>query len=414
MATRAHLFLTLSCGGWGEATFGLSLAERLRQRNERVCFFTHASNASLFAGTTFEHHVVDDRIGSRLGPLLKAWANERDVASVVLCDSMTADALLLRYGMAETVVFELGGPVLGVDTWDYTARADAIDICFKRTVPREWIRDIPRLLPCPIIRPDERPGVCSFVSQPVLSTRSDRAEVRGTLGLRPDDAAVLFCTAAWQQQPAYGDADANRCVATFPILLAHYLSELGPDVHLIHVGPAPMASLRELGERYKWLPPQGGQFDRLLGAVDLLLSANVSATTMTRAILSRVPVLVLGNACRARHMDDAMAWLGDRATPLVTEWLHDALPLYPFSLWPLGFHDFISPLLQRNPYTDAIERVEWLDHRAVVERIQALLFSASARAALQQRQDHYRRCLGRLPTAADAFDVLCRSLPCSA
>jgi len=414
MPRQTHLFLTLSRAGWGEASFGLYLAEQLRRRNENVLFLRHAGNEHLFAGTPFENHPIGDHIGTLIWPLIKECARENNIASVVLCDSWTTDGFLRRCKVDGAVLFELGVPVIGVDTWDNVSRADPIDIFgTERKAASDWVRRVAGLLPCPIVRPSNRAGVCRFLNSPVSLAKRVRAHVRDGWGLRPTDSVILFCTASWQQT-TYNDADGDRCAVTFPALLAQYASELGPDVHFVHVGPAPLEPLQRIGGRYKWLPPLGNKFDLALGAVDLLVSANASATTVNKAIASQIPVLILENSCRASALDEAIEWLGNRATPQVIEWLTTALPIFPFRLWPIGLYKFITPILHENPYADAAESVEWLDRQKVIDRTRALLFSVSIRAELQQRQHEYCCRIQHLPTAAESFDSLLVSQLCAA
>ena len=51
--TYSLLFLTLSRGGWGEAAFGIYLAEQLRARGHDITFLTHSSNMRLFENSGF-------------------------------------------------------------------------------------------------------------------------------------------------------------------------------------------------------------------------------------------------------------------------------------------------------------------------------------------------------------------------
>jgi hypothetical protein len=76
-----------------------------------------------------------------------------------------------------------------------------------------------------------------------------------------------------------------------PRLLSEHLRRADPAATLVHVGPAALQLAPDA--RYVWIPPLSpDNFDRLLGSVDLLLSANISATTNGRAIAAGVSVLV--------------------------------------------------------------------------------------------------------------------------
>lgn len=414
MSESSHLFLTFSRAGWGEASFGLNLAHQLRDRGDTVVFLTHENLAGLFAEAPFEHHLIGDHLGTLILPLIRETAIERSVDSIVLCDSLTGDGLLRRFGVEGPTLLKLGVPIIGIDTWDLGGRSGWIDLFgHKKMAMREWIAELPSLRPVPILRPNDRHGLCSFFPKPVKVAGKVRNHVRDGLGIAPHERALLFCTANWQQT-TYDDADGDRCALTFPGLLARYLSELRSSYRLIHVGPAPLTPLQCLGERYRWLPPFSDKFDLLLGSADLLLSANISATTVSKAISSRIPVLVLGNSCHATSAQQAIDWLGERATSGVVEWLRTAAPIFPFALWPIGFHQFVVPLLANNDYMRAIKHAEWLDAPTVMSALDNLLFSSSARVELQHRQEEYACRVRMLPTAVQAFEAVLRSSKCAA
>jgi hypothetical protein len=103
-----------------------------------------------------------------------------------------------------------------------------------------------------------------------------------------------------------------------PQLLYSYLTQVDSSVKLIHVGPAAL-QLAAADGRYLWMPSLSpDNFDRLLGSVDLFLSANISATTIGRAIASGVPVLVVENSCTATTTAEVRVALGKRLAPEMT------------------------------------------------------------------------------------------------
>ena len=65
---------------------------------------------------------------------------------------------------------------------------------------------------------------------------------------------------------------------------------LGADVHLVHVGPTRFEASGLLGDNYHWLPPMPTrEFAELVPGVDLLVSLNISATTVAQAVATVCP-----------------------------------------------------------------------------------------------------------------------------
>ena len=127
---------------------------------------------------------------------------------------------------------------------------------------------------------------------------------------------MLMCTAGWQHNII--NPDGRRLMELVPQLLYSYLTQVDSSVKLIHVGPAAL-QLAAADGRYLWMPSLSpDNFDRLLGSVDLFLSANISATTIGRAIASGVPVLVVENSCTATTTAEVRVALGKRLAPEMT------------------------------------------------------------------------------------------------
>jgi hypothetical protein len=217
------------------------------------------------------------------------------------------------------------------------------------------------------------------------------------LGEGESARVILVCTARWQVEKDTTDA-------AVPALVSAYLTELGDEVHVVHVGPASSALGRFLGNRYHWQPPlTPARFDLLISSVDLLLSLNVSATAIAKAVALRLPIVVLQNAVEAATRDEAAAAVGSAQSGPVSQWIHEAAPIPRFRVWPLGFFDYLAPVVDDNPYQLAFVTCELFDPHQVIGACHRLLFDAGTRDALRQRQDAYLRRLESLPTPGEAI-----------
>lgn len=409
---RTHLFLTFSRGGWGEAAFAIHLAYQLRGLGEDVHFISHQSNVPLIRGAGFDFTEFGNHIGQLALPLIQVEAQEKQVASLVMCDFLTCDGLLRTFGLAGQELLEIGIPLLAIDTWGHKRNLDSIDLFVSKKIEvRPWISKVPTIAPCPILKPGTYQGTCGFASNPIHISKTVRKNIRKELGLKNDEIAVLFCTAQWQQTD-YADEAGDTCAQRFPELLAEYFKKLDCRLRLIHVGPKRISSFAPLGERYKWLPPLGSRFDLILGASDILLSANISASTISKAIASQIPVVVLENSCAAKNPGDAKRWLGSRLRPTVENWLDQMAIIYPFSLWPIGFADFLKDRMFDNPYCDAIIRVEWLDEDAVLNTILTIAFENTDRSIIKAKQVQYQEQINSLPKAVEAFQEMLETSSC--
>ncbi|WP_250507479.1 DUF6365 family protein [Caballeronia sp. GAFFF3] len=407
------ILLALSKGGWGEAMFCAHLARQLRGGGGEPLIISHPTNSPVFRDCGVERIEVGDHFGTLANLLLRELVVERGADSLVLCDFLTSCGAWSRFGLKPRDFLDLDCPVVGVDTWGQAGKSKNINVFLdKRISIPDWIDNIPRLLPSPIHPPSGTPGICSFLLKTSSSTRSTRNYIRGNLGLDANDRAVLFCTAKWQHV-GYADEHGDRCASLFIDLIAQYFLRTNNSIHLIHVGPERLSPMSALGNRYHWLPPLGDKFDYVLSAVDLMLSSNVSATTVSKAIFARVPTIVLRNSCEAKTVEEADTWLGSHRTPLVSKWLRTAVPLFAFTLWPIGFYETTNSLMHSNQFLNAVETIEWLHMAEFLAQIEKLAFSSQEREDLQHRQEAYHKQVSALPSAASALATCIKEAQCT-
>ncbi|MDP9266864.1 MAG: DUF6365 family protein [Acidobacteriota bacterium] len=398
MKRKRHLILALSRGGWGETAFGIRLADDLYANGEEPVFIVHTSGRRLLCGRPFVAEEVADNIEHLLELLIASYLEEGRWSSIILADFFTADGVLRRAGVDPMFLQAYGIPIVAIDTWNLSTSNRPIDLFLdKERDVADWIQTVNcRLVPVPIVSPAiSDSGVCHFLPQPSRTTNRVRQHVRENLGLKRLDLAILFCTASWQQT-TYDDQHGDRLAEAVPNLLMQYVSQLGSQVHLIHVGPRPVAVDRKMEARYHWLGHlPAAQFDPLLGSVDLLLSANVSGTTVIKAIVSGLPVVVVENSFTAGSQLSTFPFALSENTET---WLRDAQPLYPFRLWPLGFYKFLAPILDGNPFQTTVNTVELLDEVGFGSACRELLFDRGARERTTMAQEKYIAEVSGLPT----------------
>jgi len=395
-----HLFLALSRAGWGETILGIRIAKELESLGDVVQFVAHDSSSPLFAREKFVHQLVSDQIAPLLQIHLDKCLADSRPNTIILSDYYTASLFLHRARLGHQFLHAYDIPLIAIDTWDYNRSGSSIDLFtdMKRPIAN-WICEIPnRLLPCPIIRPETQTGVYKNLQEPIQLTKKVRNHVRSDIGISSTDKALLFCTAQWQHAK-YSSDHGRRIAELVPELIGNYIRKLGSDVHLVHVGPKQNLFDRIIGKRYHWFPSMApSSFDNLFASSDALLSLNSSASTITKALVSEIPVIVLQNKIRGDTIEQVEEQLHFKLSKDLCSWIRSALPIYPFSMWPLGYYEFLRPLLTDNPYCRVINLVEMLDEESVLNNLRAVLFRKDSRYAVLERQANYVRKVSLLPS----------------
>jgi len=210
-------------------------------------------------------------------------------------------------------------------------------------------------------------------------------------------AVITF--AGWQRSPdPRYDERIHRVARRVPELLAHYLRALPPMTHFMVIGGMPGAFRALPADRLITLPaclPK--RFAVLTGAADLLISLNAASTAVAEAILADVPAVVLSN--RFTVTDEPP----EKASEFVRTWLAGTGSLYPFRIWPLGYHRFLGPLLAGNPYADTLATAELLDEDGVMTVLEAALYDRATRDSYARARAGYHRTVAALPGTCETF-----------
>jgi len=412
------LFSAVCPTGFGETLIGVALADQLRRLGVTSHFIIEPHALKLLARSTkdpgHEYTVLEPQMGS-LAKLLvdDAIATFRPDA-IVLADYLTHCRTFTRtYHLDPWFIESHGVPVIPIDIWELEKTGYRIDLATDDVAEvNEHFRDLPaHLRPVPLahLEPD---GTCRARPFRVWD-RDDRVSartrnhLRTTLGLGKQDKLVMLATAAWQLGKGILHRQQVLPVRDgMPRMLAHYLGQLPPQTHFLLAGEAPDVLAELPGDRIHRLPPcLPERFGNLLGAADAILSMNISATTVTRAVMAGVPAMVLGNRFDIGDQEDAEkaeAELGG-FSPVVRENLPGAMPLYPFRLWPLSYYNFLTPLLTDNPFTGAITQAEILDEQAVTGGLTRLLYDQPTRSEALARQSAYADRVRALPDTPAVF-----------
>lgn len=413
MKPQSHLLIAIHNRSWGRTEMAVRVAQNLRAAGDKVHFLLHAKAAPLLSRTGFPYDCITDHIRGLARQLLDSIVQRTHPRNIIYFDFFNTSNYLLQLGIHDTnFLLDYDCATMTLDTWDYRLTGHQLDLFGNQEGSlvfgdiqnkiAEFNRIPHRLIPVPVASCDDQDG--KFDCLPLLSVARNRNCLRNQLGIPYSHRIILFCTATWQQISEEGNENGQRMSTLLPNLIAAYVRQMKSMVHLVHVGPHSYGPHHELGERYHWLPQVGRlEFEQLIGSVDLLLSANTSATTIAMAISLQVPVIVLENSQTIQTLEEALALTGRKPSQSVRACLLEAMPIYPFTLWPLGYYDFLRPLLKENSYCNAFDTVELVDESTVIERCEKLLNDSVAREEMVERQCRYAQEVRKLPTAAEVI-----------
>jgi Family of unknown function (DUF6365) len=413
------LFSAVCPTGFGETLIGVSLADQLRKMGVTSHFIIQPHALRMLVRSQKDPGHEYTVLEPQMGPLAKLLVDDAVATfrpdAIVLADYLThCRTFSRRYHLDPWFIESYGLPVIPIDIWELEKTGYRIDLdTGDDSDVNEHFRDLPaQLRPVPLahLEPD---GTCRarpfrvWEREDRISART-RGHLRTTLGLEKQDKLVMLATAAWQLGKGIPHRQQVAPVLDgMPRILAHYLQQLPPRTHFLLAGEAPEVLADLPGNRIHRLPPcLPDRFGNLIGAADAVLSLNIAATTVTRAVMAGVPAMVLGNRFDIGDPADAEqaeAEIGG-FSPAVRANLAGAMPLYPFRLWPLSFYKFLTPLLTGNPFTGAVTQAEILDEQAVTGGLTRLLYDQPTRSEALARQSAYADRVRALPDTPTVFN----------
>lgn len=411
------LFFSPSARSSGQVLLGFSLASQLRAAGITSHFIIAKQSERLIQGRGFTYTLLDHSTGPFARILIEDTMHTFQPDAIVLADYLSYSYTMRRsFRMDPWFLDGYNLPVIPIDIWELSRTGLQADWCGRPARPiSPRILDMEAsLIPVPIAHPVQFGDDRAYPFRVELGervTKRTRGHLFTTFGLAPHDRLVLVAMAPWQLPDNTADADRRRIAGRVPELLAHYLRQLPADVHFMMVGDTPQALAELPPERTHLLPScSSARFEVLLGSADLVLSLNASAVTMARAVVSDIPAMLLTNGFQVPDtagIDKVCARLGG-ISGHVRRWLADTVPLYPFRMWPLGYHAFMEPLLAGNPYADAISQAELLDEQGVVTGLEAALYDRATRDRFARARADYRQQLTSIPDTCETFELVAK------
>ncbi len=403
------LFFAMAMGSFGETLIGESLARQVASRGVESQFVIEPISEKLLADSGFVYHVLHPEMGPLAQSAVDGIVGEFGPDVLVLSDYfLFSEVFKYRFGLDPWFIDRYRLPILPIDIWEWESTSFEMDFFadFRYQVSRRIERLGTRLRPAPLCHlhanGDDALVFKLLEGEERVSNRM-KQDLRKTFGIPGDCRVVLLTASRWQLRDM-DDDDGNRVARFVPELVSHYLGQLPQQTHFVVAGePPPGLALPE--ERTHFVPPCApARFNLLVGSVDLFVTLNISATTLVRATLADVPGIVLMNSHSFKtpaEREDVLTAVN--ASRFVRSWAQRLGRIYPFRVWPIGFHELMEPMLRDNEYTTAIAQAELLDEDSCLDLMRCLLFDETTRSELAEARNAYCDRLAALEDTGSLF-----------
>jgi hypothetical protein len=368
MSARHHLFVAVTPTAFGEVLQGRRLAEALVATGDRVSFMAPRDVQPALAGAPVRCGVIDGFGAPLLDEMVLQLAASEPFDSVCLVDLAAVALTFGRHGLRFGALLAARPRLVALDLWSLGETDRVFDFgAAHHSLPAD-VLEVPRLVPVPFARPEVPEGYAAWPANRPLEP-AVRAAVRARLGLAQHERIVVAPSATWQMAERQTDPAAHASALAVPPIICERVRAAGAT--LVHVGPAPWAPSSAHYRHIGPLPPH--EFEQLIGAADVVLTANSSATTIATALAAEVVVVAF--TCDGRN------------------------GIAPFRVWPIGLGHLLAPVLANNPLLACVRSVDLFD---------AAGFAAALApdAAWLGRVRAYRARVAALPDPAARYAAL--------
>lgn len=382
---RTHLLVVYAPTSYGRTTAAATMAFELAAAGDRVEIVGTVADARPLSASPARFEPVPPDRARFFGLAVQAAIDALRPDSVVLFDVQSVARALavghVRLGMPNA------GRLFGLDTWVSRRSGARIDLfCDVEEAVPPVPEELLRLVPVPIGLPGDD-GAVSLVAP--TAVRSQQAVVRRRRSARRP--TILLATAPWQHQE-FGRDDARAVQVAVPATIAAAVRAVA-GAQLVHVGPAPLEPLDDLGGRYRFIGTVAAdRMGHLLTTADAFIALTPGAITIAHALARGVPVVRVHAPLPATAVEPVPARHGDPGVSIAG---------YPFEVWPLGYARFLRPVLEVDPFAGSVAAVDARDSASVREAIGTATEPGPGRERLVVGAAALSATLERLPSPAD-------------
>jgi hypothetical protein len=400
------LFIVTSFWAYGEIGIACEFAVRTKAAGFKPLFLIPESHEKIMKRFNFRYITLLPKIGEVNRIIMKDIEVTYHPSLVILADFLNYNFCEIHYGLTYGDLAIFSGRLGTFDDFDWNLTGDKMDTYgFKAKKFSEIdIADYGfGLRPCPIVDPGKKGD--NFYSYSLLNGllpyEKSKTEIwKKKLGLPSGRKLILFTSATWQE--VYKQyPDVVHFVEVVNEIFLYGLEELSGEYSIVYIGPEGYFTSikKDFIIHFEQLSPE--MFEEYLLATDIFLSRNITSTTLARVVLSGIPTVNLKNSLFFKDVPFDPDCLPFRPINRVVEKLSKLKLCYPFRMFPVGWYNFLTPVIRGNPYLKTMRQVEQFDVIGLVDAVHELSDEGDTVDDLDSARESYLLKLDKLPTVEE-------------
>ncbi|WP_254490306.1 DUF6365 family protein [Bacillus thuringiensis] len=244
-----------------------------------------------------------------------------------------------------------------------------------------------------------------------------KMKIRAQLGCGEQDKLIMIAKSSWanllvkmrlMEKKQYNDAKFSY-EYILQELLSLYLQDFPNQTNIKLIGVSDetkFVSMKNGGKiEFISLPfLHLEEYEQLLLSCDLFITDNITSCSMGKAVFGKIPVISLVNHMGYEELRAQRYSLNPTLKSIIEKWNY-IIPngLYPFLVFPNGWHKELAPLMEKNDYFNCVHTCEIFDLRKTSKTIFNMLYSKTEIEKLKKMQQLYIDNVCNLPTINDVI-----------
>ncbi len=410
------LFLSPGGLGSGEIINAVIVADQLRKKGAHCSFLTFPYGAQFIKPSNFDCTILGSDKSSNIEAMKKYIAHTCFDAVVI------ADYYLFQVGNILPRFLWIGWmadldiPILSFDSLylgrEFPEFAYIMNPTFypqpkyniKFRVP-SFVK--PLIYPAPpFTTPQDTGDKCGRLYEESFLGYKRPPSGKEEIGISPEEKLILHIIPKWAARTVM-----EGSLLHFPgyysmlaALLMHQLKNLDENIHIVCINPA-NTTLYTQKDTIKATEMNFLPFDtymKYVMAADLIITDNILSATTWKAVVHRVPTLVLGNSLRARDTSKfdkirEAYTVSSEYMRIIRHHLQDSSQHLPI----LSFWSYHTNLFRSMDIGKTFLIQEIFDEKGFLETLEKVLVDENFKRKLRKNQDEYVRKISRIPTMAE-------------
>lgn len=401
------VFIITSFWAYGELLIAKEFATDLKEKGNKILFIVPPSHKNSL-GKSFQYVslIPNSRNINRI--IFNEVQEKFKPDIVVLSDFLNYSFADRHYGIIKEDLEIFKCKIATFDNFDWTQKRLCMDTYgYVSDIPKKVnIEDYgDRIIVCPLGNPllEKKEGEyrCALFNFSSFRSEEEKSMLRKkNADLYPlDKKIILVSNAKWQEKYVQNE-NIDEFVEFSNLIYRRVLEKLSQDNIVISVGEkkenySKQANIVMLDS----MPAK--EFDEYVKMSDLYIGKNITSTSMIRMALSGIPCVNIQNSLTKLDADKL-----EKLSAFLEVDKPEVGKMYKYRMFPVGWYDFLEPIMVDNPYAEIIQSCELFEVERTYDIIRHLLYDDEMKNELVSKADQLNSIISQLMSPTDIINAI--------